>query len=53
MMEKHVWRGVLVLNLTRDKRDKVIRYSMFLKENFTNSGEYEKLLARLVAGGDQ
>ncbi len=26
---------------------------MFLKEKFTASGEYEKLKARLVAGGDQ
>ena len=53
MMEKHVWHGVLVSDLTRDERDKVIRCSMFLKEKFTASGEYEKLKARLVAGGDQ
>ena len=26
---------------------------MFLKEKFTASGEYDKLKARLVAGGDQ
>ena len=53
MMEKHVWHGVLVSNLTRDERDKVIRCSMFLKEKFTASGEYDKLKARLVASGDQ
>jgi hypothetical protein len=53
MMEKHVWHGVLVSDLTQDERDKVIRCSMFLKEKFTASGEFEKLKARLVAGGDQ
>ena len=52
-MEKHVWHGLLVSDLTRDERDKVIRCLMFLKEKFTASGEYEKLKARLVAGGDQ
>ncbi len=45
--------GVFVSDLTRDERDKVIRCSMFLKEKFTASGEYEKLKARLVASGDQ
>ena len=53
MMEKNVWHGVIVSNPTRDKRDKMIRYSMFLKEKFTASGEYDKLKARLVAGGNQ
>ncbi len=53
MMEKHVWHGVIVSNLTRDERDKVIRCSMFLKEKFTASGEYDKLKARLIPGGDQ
>jgi hypothetical protein len=53
MMEKHVWHGVIVSDLTRDDRNKVIRCSMFLKEKFTASGEYDKLKARLVAGGDQ
>jgi len=53
MIEKHVLHGVIVSHLTRDERDKVIRCSMFLKEKFTSSGEYDKLKARLVAGGDQ
>jgi hypothetical protein len=43
----------IVSDLIRDERDKVIRCSMFLKENFTASGEYEKIKARLVVGGDQ
>ncbi len=38
MMEKRVWHGVLVSDLTRDERDKVIRCSMFIKEKFTASG---------------
>jgi hypothetical protein len=42
MVDKHVWHGVEVSNLTRDERDKVIRCSMFLKEKFTASGEYDK-----------
>jgi hypothetical protein len=53
MMKKHVWHGLIVLDLTRDKRNKVIRCSMSLEEKFTASGEYDKLKARLVAGGDQ
>jgi hypothetical protein len=53
MMKTHLWHGVLVSDLTRDERDKVIRCSMFLKEKFAASGEFEKLKARLVAGGDQ
>jgi hypothetical protein len=52
-MEKHVWHGVVVSDLTRDERDNVIRCSMFLKEKFTASGEYDKLKARLVGGEDQ
>ena len=53
MIEKHVWHEVIVSDLTRNERDRVIRCSMFLKEKFTASREYVKLKARLVAGGDQ
>ncbi len=35
-----------------EEREKVIRCSVLLKEKFTASGEYEKLKARLVAGGN-
>ena len=52
-MEKDVWHGMIVSNLYRDKRDDVIRCSMFLKQTFTASREYDKLKARLVVGGDQ
>ncbi len=53
MMDKQVWHGVLVSYITRNKREKIIRCSMYLKEEFTASGEFEKLKTRLVAGGDQ
>jgi hypothetical protein len=54
IMGKKVWHGVLVSNhITRDHYDKIIRCSMFHKEKFTASGEYDKLIARLVASGDQ
>ena len=52
-MENHAWHGVIVSDLTRDERDNVIRCSMFLKEKFSASGEYDKLKARLVFGGEQ
>ena len=35
------------------EKARIIRSSMFLKEKFLASGEFEKLKARLVAGGDQ
>jgi hypothetical protein len=41
MMEKHVWHGLLVSDVTRDERDKVIRCSMFLKDKLISSGELE------------
>ncbi len=44
--------GRIVSDLMRYARDKVIRCLIFLKEKFTASGEYDKLKARLVAGGD-
>lgn len=42
------------LHMRTDKKQlkKVIRSSMFLTEKFTASGEFDKLKARLVAGGD-
>jgi hypothetical protein len=39
MMGKQAWHGVLVSHLTLNKRDKIIWYSMFLKEKFAASGE--------------
>ena len=53
MVSKRVWHGVLVSDLTFAERNAIIRSSMFMKDKFTASGEFEKFKARLVAGGDQ
>lgn len=53
MINKKVWTAVDVRKLTATQRGRVIRSSMFLKEKFFATGEFEKLKARLVAGGDQ
>jgi hypothetical protein len=48
-----VWTPIDARKLTALQRSRVIRSSMFLKEKFFATGEFEKLKARLVAGGDQ
>ncbi len=53
MMDKQVWHVVLVSYLARVERGKIMRRSMFPKEKFTASGEYNKLQTRLVVDGDQ
>ena len=53
MIEKKVWTPVQVRKLSGEEKSRIIRSSMFLKEEFLASGEFEKLKARLVAGGDQ
>jgi hypothetical protein len=53
MIEKKVWTPVDIRGLSHDEKARIIRSSMFLKEKFLASGEFEKLKARLVAGGDQ
>ena len=53
MIEKKVWRPVLVSSLSGTDRSRIICSQMFLKEKFLPTGEFEKLKARLVAGGDQ
>ena len=53
MITKKVWTPVDGRSLTAEQRASVIRSSMFLKEKFFATGEFEKLKARLVAGGDQ
>jgi hypothetical protein len=52
ILEKHVWEALNKSVLTKTQLKKAIRSSMFLKEKFTASGEFDKLKARLVAGGD-
>ena len=39
--------------LTSTEKHEIIRSQMFLKENYLSTGEFEKLKARLVAGGNQ
>jgi len=51
MLDLKVWRPVNVNKLGREALKGVIRSSMFLKEKFLSTGEFEKLKARLVAGG--
>ena len=53
MIKKKVWTPVDIQRLPREEKARIIRSSMFLKEKFLASGEFEKLKARLVAGGDQ
>ena len=53
MLDKGVWHGVKLSNLTHDERKVIIRSSMFLKDKYFASGVFEKFKARLVAGGDQ
>ena len=53
MLENKVWAPVDLTGLSWEEKRRIIRSSMFLKEKFLASGEFEKLKARLVAGGDQ
>ena len=53
MIAKKLWTPVDIRRLSYDEKRRIIRSSMFLKEKFLASGEFEKLKARLVAGGDQ
>lgn len=53
MLDKKVWTPVHVSVLTGMERGSVIRSQMFLKEMYLPTGVFEKLKARLVAGGNQ
>lgn len=53
MVDKKVWHGIHLRNLTSEQRRAIIRSSMFLRDKFLASGAFEKYKARLVAGGDQ
>ena len=52
MITKRVWTPVHVSELSQADRSRIIRSSMFIKEKFTAGGKFEKLKARLVAGGN-
>ena len=53
MVDKRVWRPVHVHRLSPQDRGRIIRSQMFLKEKYLPTGQFEKLKARLVAGGNQ
>lgn len=48
---KIVWELIRSKNLNRAQRRRIIRSSLFLKEKFNSAGIFDKLKARLVAGG--
>ena len=45
------WKPIHLTSLTARQKGKMIRSFLFLKEKYTSMGEFEKLKARLVAGG--
>jgi hypothetical protein len=51
MIDKKLWRPVIVSDLTTEERRTIIPPSIFLKEKYKPSGEFDKLKVRLVAGG--
>ena len=54
MLDKKVWRPVSREEIMANKKTiKVISSKMFLKEKLTPEGKFDKLKARLVAGGHQ
>ena len=53
MLEKEVWKGVKFSDLSYKQKKKIIHSFLFLKEKYLPSGEFDKLKARLVGGGDQ
>jgi len=52
MIQKKVWSKVNVNKLTTKQLKSIIRSSMFLKEKRKPDGSFDKLKARLVAGGN-
>jgi histone deacetylase 1/2 len=52
LVEKGSWVPVHSSKLTTAQRLAIIRSSIFLKEKFKSTGEYDRLKARLVAGGN-
>ena len=53
MIDKKVWCPATLSSLCSVERSRTIRSQMFFKVKFLPTGEFEKLKARLVAGGDQ
>jgi hypothetical protein len=53
MLDQDVWEGQDSKELTTEEWKTVINSMIFLKEKFTAEGLFQKLKARLVAGGHQ
>ena len=53
MRDKKVWTPVHLSALTNTEKQGIIRSQMFLKEKYLPTGAFQKLKARLVAGGNQ
>ena len=53
MLDKGVWVPIAGGKLNATQRSAIIRSSMFLKRKNNPDGNFNKLKARLVAGGDQ
>ena len=51
MVDKSVWRGVNVWDLTEEQFKSIIPSKMFLKDKMLPSGAFDRFKARLVAGG--
>ena len=51
--ERGVYEPVHCDKLTKAQRQALIRSSLFVKENFKPNGVFDRLRARLVAGGTQ
>ena len=52
MVDKTVWHPVHRRRLPSEDQSKVIRSSCFLKEKYDARGQFEKVKARIVAGGN-
>ena len=52
MIKKKVWKPVNCRHLSKKQIKKRLRSFMFLKEKFLATGDFERLKARLVAGGN-
>ena len=53
LFKKEAMHPVLLKDLSKTQRKKVLRSCMFLKEKFNSQGSFEKLKSRLVANGKQ
>jgi Reverse transcriptase (RNA-dependent DNA polymerase) len=53
MLEKGVWEPVKGYTLSSEERRRIIRSSMFIHSKYNPDGTFNKLKARLIAGGDQ